>query len=393
MASDTVTRLKEYLNKKSPKTRVVLIFLILGFFFLIVLPLSFVFVGAVLGYASFIGPERYIAIVYPADRSEVPPEFYVVGVSAFQIGGVVDHSPKIFDRSSKINLTIYGLRGNLSVNGRQYLTSKESGTMHIYKLKLDEGRHAITFSTILGSQTIEVLAKKDTTPRLREVQMRELSDLQADAKRNCATGMRMDKDHLYTIFRDRRVTHPLREIPAVRKGARIVYPYDDKSLAESFRCYGDYAVAVFTEREESAPEQKSDTRFHHFLAFLHKSTLSFIDPPDSYFADRRDVRAHVTEKGTIMVNNGSGQIYYREGKDWKRMCIHVMPSRDDREVYTSDCGSAKYDPSAEQYLRSSGVAFAPCLPEFDILVLRGKPFIASRPVEAMFQKKLYRIEE
>ena len=91
--------------------------------------------------------------------------------------------------------------------------------------------------------------------------------------------------------------------------------------------------------------------------------------------------------------NGSGQIYYRAGGDWKKIYMPVALAGTTEAVYSSFCGSHKYEASEAKYLQSSGVSFKPCCPEFDIFMYKGKPFLESRAVDALYERKLYQIVE
>ncbi|HYA15005.1 MAG TPA: hypothetical protein VEF33_11755 [Syntrophales bacterium] len=381
-------------SKKFNLGKTLLVVFILGIIFFFVIPMLVSLGGAVLGFVSIIGPERSVDIIYPADNAEVPMEVHVACLSTFRVGGIVDHSSHVYGETSRVNLTNYGLKGSLFVDGKERLTSNESGTMHIYKLKLEEGQHDITFSTLLGSKTIRVLAKKDLYPGFTEIAYEKRPDVPVSEKgKECNIGIKIDREYIYATFNGRAKKYSIKDIPVIRKGAQLVYP-DDKSMAESLRCYGDHAVAVLAEMDGVPSDKNSDTQIHHFLAYFNKeNTPSFIDLPSGYSAFRRDINVYVTEKGNIILNERAGQIYYRAGNDWKKIYMPVVLANTNDTVCSTFCGSPTYNASEAKYLQSSGVSFKPCYPEFDIFMYRGKTFVESRAIVSLYEKKLYQIIE
>ncbi|MGA1844679.1 MAG: hypothetical protein ACMUIS_08965 [bacterium] len=63
------------------------------FLALLVLILVLKFLLPLCGFVTVIGPGRRVDICYPEDQSAVPTEFHLVGVSAYWLFGLGDHSP------------------------------------------------------------------------------------------------------------------------------------------------------------------------------------------------------------------------------------------------------------------------------------------------------------
>jgi len=216
-----------------------------------------------------------------------------------------------------------------------------------------------------------------------------------DQKTLCTLDIKMAGENMVVTHEGQTTVFPLEAIKGKKRGGQLVSPRDDKSLAASLRCAGDYAVVPLVEKYESTAHGKPAVKYYHTLLYFERGKVLPITPPIRNEHYGRDGNIYVTENGNLVLREGLSHIFYwdKHQRAWKKVYVPLVPSHDFDTVYSSECGGAGYNHGKAYFFSRTSVDFLPCAPEVDVLMHEEKPYLKARSGGRLFKTRLYQIKK